>query len=56
MELQKLETFHAKLILYLQTITLMVDTKDRSEHIATLTNVTNAGLVRRIAGRLLRVA
>jgi len=43
-ELQKLETFHAKLILYLQTITLFVDTKDRSEHIATLANLTNAGL------------
>jgi len=43
-ELEKLETFHTKLILYLQTITRFVDTKDRSEHIATLTNLTNAGL------------
>ena len=43
-ELEKLEAFHAKLVLYLQTITLFVDTKDRSEHIATLTNLTNAGL------------
>jgi O-antigen chain-terminating methyltransferase len=43
-ELEALETFHTKLILYLQTITSFVDTKDRSEHIATLTNLTNAGL------------
>lgn len=43
-ELEKLEAFHAKLVLYLQTITRFVDTKDRSEHIATLTNLTNAGL------------
>jgi hypothetical protein len=43
-ELEKLETFHTRLILYLQSITLFVDTKDRSEHIATLTNLTNAGL------------
>jgi SAM-dependent methyltransferase len=43
-ELEKIEAFHAKLVLYLQTITLFVDTKDRSEHIATLTNLTNAGL------------
>jgi SAM-dependent methyltransferase len=43
-ELEKLETFHARLILYLQTLTSFVDTKDRSEHIATLTNLTNAGL------------
>jgi SAM-dependent methyltransferase len=43
-ELEKLETFHTKLVLYLQTLTLFVDTKDRSEHIATLTNLTNAGL------------
>ena len=43
-ELEKLETFHTKLILYLQTITRFVDTKDRSEHIATLANLTNAGL------------
>jgi SAM-dependent methyltransferase len=43
-ELEKLETFHTRLILYLQTITSFVDTKDRSEHIATLTNLTNAGL------------
>ena len=43
-ELGKLETFHTKLVLYLQTITLFVDTKDRSEHIATLANLTNAGL------------
>jgi SAM-dependent methyltransferase len=31
-------------VLYLQTITRFVDTKDRSEHIATLANLTNAGL------------
>ncbi len=43
-EMEKLEAFHARLILYLQTITLFVDTKDRSEHIATLANLTNAGL------------
>jgi O-antigen chain-terminating methyltransferase len=43
-EMEKLETFHARLILYLQTITLLVDTKDRSEHIATLANLTKAGL------------
>jgi len=43
-ELGRLETFHSKLVLYLQTITRFVDTKDRSEHIATLTNLTNAGL------------
>jgi O-antigen chain-terminating methyltransferase len=43
-ELEKLEAFHARLILYLQTITLFVDTKDRSEHIATLANLTNEGL------------
>ena len=43
-ELEKLETFHTKLVLYLQTITRFVDTKDRSEHIATLANLTNAGL------------
>jgi len=43
-EMDQLGAFHAKLILYLQTITLFVDTKDRSEHIATLANLTNAGL------------
>ncbi|MFO7693634.1 MAG: class I SAM-dependent methyltransferase [Vicinamibacterales bacterium] len=43
-ELGKLETFHTTLLLYLQTITRLVDTKDRSEHIATLANLTNAGL------------
>ena len=43
-ELEKLETFHTTLVLYLQTITRFVDTKDRSEHIATLANLTNAGL------------
>ena len=43
-EIEKLETFHTTLILYLQTITRFVDTKDRSEHIATLANLTNAGL------------
>jgi SAM-dependent methyltransferase len=42
--MEQLGIFHAKLILYLQTITLFVDTKDRSEHIATLANLTNAGL------------
>ena len=43
-ELEKLETFHTTLVLYLQTVTRFVDTKDRSEHIATLANLTNAGL------------
>jgi len=43
-ELEKLETFHSRLVLYLQTITRYVDTKDRSELIATLANLTNAGL------------
>jgi len=43
-ELEKLEAFHSKLVLYLQTITRYVDTKDRSELIATLANLTNAGL------------
>ena len=43
-ELEKLETFHAKLILYLQTVTLFVDTKVRSEHIARLANLTETGL------------
>jgi len=43
-EWQRLEAFHAKLIQYLQTITRYVDTKDRSEHIATLATLANAGL------------
>lgn len=43
-ELEKLEGFHTRLILYLQTITLYVDTKDRSEHIATLVNFVRSGL------------
>jgi len=43
-ELEKLQTFHTTLVLYLQTITRFVDTKDRSEHIATLANLTSAGL------------
>jgi len=43
-ELEKLETFHTTIVLYLQTITRFVDTRDRSEHIATLANLTNAGL------------
>ncbi len=43
-ELEKLESFHAKLILFIQTITLYVDTKDRSEHIARLVNITTGGL------------
>jgi SAM-dependent methyltransferase len=43
-ELGKLEAFHTKLVLYLQTITRYVDTKDRSEFIATLANLTDAGL------------
>jgi SAM-dependent methyltransferase len=43
-ELEKLETFHSKLILYVQTITLYIDTKDRSEHIATLANLASVGL------------
>jgi SAM-dependent methyltransferase len=43
-ELEKLEAFHAKLILFVQSITLYVDTKDRSEHVARLVNVTTGGL------------
>ncbi len=43
-EMEKLETFHTKLILFIQTITLYVDTKDRSEHIASLANLASAGL------------
>jgi 2-polyprenyl-3-methyl-5-hydroxy-6-metoxy-1,4-benzoquinol methylase len=43
-ELEKLEAFHTRLILFLQTITLYVDTKDRSEHIATLVNFFRSGL------------
>jgi SAM-dependent methyltransferase len=43
-ELEKAESFHAKLILLLQSITLYVDTKDRSEHIARLVNITTSGL------------
>jgi SAM-dependent methyltransferase len=43
-ELEKLQAFHAKLMLYLQQITLFVDTKDRSEHVARLANITRAGL------------
>jgi SAM-dependent methyltransferase len=43
-ELEKIETFHARLILYLQTITLYVDTKDRSEQFATLVNLMTSGL------------
>lgn len=43
-ELEKLETFHTKLVLFIQTITLYVDTKDRSEHIARLVNITTGGL------------
>jgi len=43
-ELEKLQAFHTTLVLYLQTITRFVDTKDRSEHIATLANLTSAGL------------
>ena len=43
-ELEKLETFHARLVMYLQTITLLVDTKVRSEHIATLTNMMETGV------------
>lgn len=43
-ELEKLEAFHTTLILYIQTITLYVDTKDRSEHSATLVNFFHTGL------------
>ncbi|MDO8834861.1 MAG: class I SAM-dependent methyltransferase [Vicinamibacterales bacterium] len=43
-ELEKLEAFHTRLILFIQTITLYVDTKDRSEHIATLVNFFRSGL------------
>lgn len=43
-ELEKLQAFHSRLVMYLQTITRFVDTKDRSEHIAKLANVTQAGL------------
>ncbi len=43
-ELEKLQAFHARLMLYLQHITRFVDTKDRSEHVAKLANITRAGL------------
>jgi SAM-dependent methyltransferase len=43
-ELEKLEAFHTRLVLYLQHITRFVDTKDRSEHIATLTNMLETGV------------
>ncbi|HNV02785.1 MAG TPA: class I SAM-dependent methyltransferase [Vicinamibacterales bacterium] len=43
-ELEKLQAFHSRLVMYLQTITRFVDTKDRSEHIARLANITQAGL------------
>jgi len=43
-ELEKLQAFHSRLVMYLQTITRFVDTKDRSEHIAKLANITQAGL------------
>lgn len=43
-ELEKLEAFHTRLVLYLQQITSFVDTKDRSEHIATLTNMLETGV------------
>ena len=43
-ELEKLAAFHTRLVMYLQTITLFVDTKVRSEHIAKLTNMTETGL------------
>jgi SAM-dependent methyltransferase len=43
-EFEKLEAFHTRLVMYLQTITLFVDTKVRSEHIAKLTNMTETGL------------
>jgi SAM-dependent methyltransferase len=42
-EVETLEAFHARLILFIQTITLYVDTKDRSEHIARLVNLTLGG-------------
>ena len=43
-ELEKLEAFHTRLMLYLQKVTLFVDTKVRSEHIATLTNMLETGV------------
>lgn len=43
-ELEKLQAFHSRLVMYLQTITRFVDTKDRSEHVAKLANITQAGL------------
>jgi SAM-dependent methyltransferase/uncharacterized coiled-coil protein SlyX len=43
-ELEKLETFHTRMVLYLQTITRFVDSKVRSEHIATLTNMMETGV------------
>lgn len=43
-ETEKLELFHSRLILFIQTITLYVDTKDRSEHIAKLVNLMTSGL------------
>ncbi len=43
-ELEQLEAFHTRLMLYLQTVTLFVDTKVRSEHIATLANMLESGV------------
>jgi SAM-dependent methyltransferase len=43
-ELDKLQAFHSRLVMYLQSITLFVDTKVRSEHIARLANFMSVGL------------
>jgi len=42
-ELERLQAFHTRLMLYLQSVTSFVDTKVRSEHIATLTNMLETG-------------
>jgi SAM-dependent methyltransferase len=52
-ELEKLEAFHTRLMLYLQSITSFVDTKVRSEHIASLTNMLETG-VSTVAGEFRR--
>ena len=43
-ELEKFEAFHARWIMFAQKITRFIDTKVRSEHIATLSNMTEVGL------------
>ena len=50
-ELQALVSFHSQLVQYFQTITAYVDTKDRSEHIATLVNFVRSGLSALADGR-----